>query len=181
MVRNNKGGKNGKKVARKHFSSAEQNRELRLKKDPDEEYAVVTKLFGQGMCEVMCNDSNTRLCIIRNKFKGRSKRDNNIVMGTWVMVGIRSWELLKEGTKQKCDLLEVYNEIEKSKLKDINDIQLSSLVPESRFGNQGDNSDEIEFEFSNKSDIDFDNDNNEETNELNIIIDESNEISIDDI
>ena len=133
------------------------------------------------MCEVMCNDSNNRLCIIRNKFKGRSKRDNNIVMGTWVMVGIRSWELLKEGTKQKCDLLEVYNEIEKSKLKDINDIQLSSLVPESRFGNQDDNSDEIEFEFSNKSHIDFDNDNNVETNELNIIIDESNEISIDDI
>ena len=69
------------------------------------------------MCEVMCNDEKQRLCIIRNKFRGRSKRDNNVVSGAWIMVGIRSWELLKDGSKQKCDLLEVYNDSEKEQLK----------------------------------------------------------------
>jgi initiation factor 1A len=180
MVKNSTGGNKSKKFGRKHFSVGGERKELRIKKDPDEEYAVVTKLFGQGMCEVMCNDEKQRLCIIRNKFRGRSKRDNNVVSGAWIMIGIRSWELLKDGSKQKCDLLEVYNDSEKEQLKKMNDILLHKLAPSERFGSAIDDDNLIEFS-KNSNMEDIINEETVDSNEINNIIEEGNEISIDDI
>ena len=51
---------------------------LRLAKEDGEMYAKVTKLFGNGMAEILCNDKVVRLLIIRRRFKGRNKRDNMI-------------------------------------------------------------------------------------------------------
>ena len=99
MVRNFKGGKGGKKGARKHIVSNNFNAQLRLAKEEGEIYACVSKLLGNGMCHVNCLDPNNscvqRLCIIRNKFKGRGKRGNELRVGTYVMVGVRSWETKK--------------------------------------------------------------------------------------
>ena len=58
------------------------------------------------------------LCHIRGKFRGRGKRDNFIGNGTWLLVGKREWE--KEASKGKllnCDVIEVYNDSDKIKLK----------------------------------------------------------------
>ena len=91
MVKNSKGGKNSKRIARKHVIDVTQ-RIVRYVKEEGEMYAVVAKHFG-GQCEVVTSDGETRLCIVRGKFKGRQRRDNNITLGTWVMVGVRDWEV----------------------------------------------------------------------------------------
>ena len=42
----------------------------------------------------------TRLCIFRKKFKGRSKRDNMVSMGTVVLIGVRNWEVIAANSKK---------------------------------------------------------------------------------
>ena len=121
MVKNF-GGNKSKKFGRKHLVDNTANRKLRLKEDTDEVYACVSKMLGNGMCNVIGIDNCARLCIIRNKFRGRSKRHNMIAPWSWVLVGDRSWETsASKETKSavnKCDLLEVYSEQEKERLQD---------------------------------------------------------------
>lgn len=114
MVKNIIGGKKSKNFARKNFIS----RGVRLSTTPEEIYAQVTKYLGNGMCHVMCADLQTRLCIIRGKFKGRGKRDNKVGVGVWVLVGLRSWASSDSNKINVCDLLEVYDETNKQQLKD---------------------------------------------------------------
>ena len=71
------------------------------------------RLYGGANCEVICEDGHKRLCIIRNKFRGRGKRDNFIGPGVWVLVGLREWEARTGDKQEKCDLLCVYREDEK--------------------------------------------------------------------
>tara|TARA_B110000261_G_scaffold157116_1_gene191764 strand:+ start:273 stop:827 length:555 start_codon:yes stop_codon:yes gene_type:complete len=114
MVKNT-GGNKSKRQGRKHVN-APQQRSVRYIQEEGEVYAVVTKLFGGSNCEVMCMDGKVRLCVIRNKFRGRDKRDNTISPNVWVLVGIRDWEA-RIGKPQKCDLLEVYSDGDREKIK----------------------------------------------------------------
>ena len=114
MVKNQNGGKNSKKMGRKFVTSSSTNKKVRLAEEEGEIYAVVTKLFGNGMFSANDPDGKERLCIMRNKFRGRSKRDNSVCLGTWVLIGERDFESCP---KPKHDLLEVYSDIEKQKLK----------------------------------------------------------------
>ena len=115
MVRNNKGGNKGKKMARKHAVPVDVK--TRYSEDPAEIYAVCEKLLGNGKCHVKCIDGQQRLCIIRNKFRGRGKRDNIVGIGTWILVGIREFETHIEGKLDKCDLLEVYHHADHKNLR----------------------------------------------------------------
>ena len=121
MVRNTVGGNKSKGQARKHVSSGgKANADLRISEDACEVYAIVEKMLGNGMFHVLCDDGLTRLCHIRGKFRGRGKSDNIVKNGSWLLVGIREWEHGKDPTSKKlqnCDLLEVYTEHEKEKLK----------------------------------------------------------------
>ena len=116
MVKNNAGGNKGKGLARKHVNAAKAgaSKQLRVATDEAERYAVVSKMLGNGMCYVRLLDGSTgdRLCIIRNKFKGRGKRDNILDSGSWVLVGMREWA----SKQDTCDLLEVYNANERDRL-----------------------------------------------------------------
>ena len=115
MGKNVFGGKGAKRGARvSNFSGGRNN--LRVATEEGEEYAVVTKMTGNG-CNVYCSDSVVRLCIIRGKFKGKGKSTNIIAGGTWVLVGTREWASEKEGAIPKCDLLEVYTHVDKERLK----------------------------------------------------------------
>lgn len=117
MVKNT-GGNKCKRGAQKHTSGAH-SRQL-VEKNPAETcelYAAVVKLYGGSNCEVVCEDGITRMCIIRNKFRGRGKRDNFLMPGIWVLVGIRDWEVKHNGKQPNCDLLYVYSEEDKHKLK----------------------------------------------------------------
>ena len=89
-------------------------------------YAVITKIFGGPNCEAICNDGKTRMCVIRNKFRGRDKKDNTISNNTWVLVGLRDWEVVANGKLEKCDLLEVYRNNEKEKI--INTLNKNELI-----------------------------------------------------
>lgn len=117
MVKNF-GGKHGKKIARKNAHSNDEQRERRLRfaGGPEEKYGIVTKSLGNSQFLIMCDDQTERLCVLRNKFTGRNKQSNLIVVGSWVIIGLRNWETTKPGKKQKCDMLEVYSNSEKHKL-----------------------------------------------------------------
>ena len=108
MVKN-KGGNKQKRLGRKHLAT-NQDTKTRFSTSTEEKYACCTKVIGQGYFEVLCIDSKTRLCIARKKFKGRSKRDNLITVGTKLLIGTRDYETTKEGKLEKCDVLEVYRE-----------------------------------------------------------------------
>jgi len=69
------------------------------------------------MFEAKCEDGVTRICIIRNKFRGRGKRDNMLTAGIWILIGIRDWEVKHPDKKSTCDLLYVYSEEDKNILK----------------------------------------------------------------
>jgi initiation factor 1A len=118
MVKNTKGGNKAKKQGRKFAQPGNSYMaKTRYSQDPDEIYACCIKLLGNGMCNVTCIDGKDRLCFIRKKFRGRGKRDNTIAAGTWLLVGLRSFETSNAGKLDKCDLLEVYNNHDKVQLK----------------------------------------------------------------
>ena len=128
MVRNEGGGNKMKHLARKHVngSSQPQNKFLRVSQSKDEIYAYIVRLLGNSMCLVKCVDGYERLCHIRGKFTGRSKRENALSQGTWVLIGLRQWDAEKEFASkvsktekkiQKCDLLEIYSASEREKLR----------------------------------------------------------------
>ncbi len=117
-----------KHLARKHVngSSQQANKFLRVSLCKEEIYAYVTRILGNSMCMVKCVDGYDRLCHIRGKFTGRSKRENALAQGTWVLIGLRQWDADKEfaltASKtnkkvQKCDLLEIYSASEREKLR----------------------------------------------------------------
>lgn len=111
MVKNTTGGNKSKSQARKFVGGSSSNNRLRIALDEGEIYGQVVKIFGSMNCSVIGTDNITRRCIIRGKFRGKGKRDNMIRPGTWVLIGEREWE------SQTCDLLEVYSDTDKEKLK----------------------------------------------------------------
>ena len=123
MVKNTSGGSRAKGQARKYVcpQSTRETKALRIALDECEIYAQVTKMLGNGMCHVTCIDGKTRLCFIRGKFRGgRGKKDNFVGIGSWLLVGLRDWESDKE--LAKCDLLEVYSDHEKERLKNTTNV-----------------------------------------------------------
>jgi len=135
MVKNTKGGTGTKSIARKHQGGGD-NGKLRYSQDALEQYACVTKMFGNGMCEIYTNDNVRLLAHIRNKFRGRQKRNNVIAANTMVLVGLRDWE----STPKNCDILTIYDESQIEQLKNIPNIDISSvlkrrLCQEAKIGN----------------------------------------------
>jgi translation initiation factor IF-1 len=94
-----------------------------LSEDEGEIYSIVMKCLGNNMFHCLGVDNILRLGHIRGKFSGRGRRDNTISPGSWILVGIRAWDTGKVSASGKtklpeCDLMEVYNEQEKSRLRD---------------------------------------------------------------
>lgn len=116
MVKNFSGGNKSKGFARKNYTKKDNG--LRTSQEEGEVYAQVTKLLGGTACHVITLDNMKMLCHIRGKFRGRGKRDNFISNGTWILVGLREWEKVPMKDKLlNCDLIEVYNEADKLRLK----------------------------------------------------------------
>lgn len=152
MVKNH-GGNKGKKGARKHLNPTS-SRAVREKSEEGEIYAAVVKLYGGSNCEVICEDGHKRLCVIRNKFRGRGKRDNFIAPGVWVLVGMREWEARSADKQEKCDLLCVYREDEKKKLRSNaagNWAALASADPDQEGKSVTETDGGIEFDFDDSN------------------------------
>jgi hypothetical protein len=107
MVKNTVGGGKSKKIARKLTTSFISKEPTRFSSNELEQYALVTKIYGNGRCQVKTHGDLDIQCVIRNKFKGRSKRGNIIAIGTYILIGLREWET-SSGYKT-CDLLEIYD------------------------------------------------------------------------
>ena len=101
MVKNLKGGKGHKSIARKSIQ-VPTNR-IRIPENPLELFAVVTKFYG-NLCDVTTHDNLELKCHIRGKFKGKSKRNAFIAVGKIILIGLRHYET----TPKNCDLLHVY-------------------------------------------------------------------------
>lgn len=119
MVKNTSGGNKNKNVSRKRLNeSAQKKTVLQLSADPVlEQYAQVTRVYGNNRCEVLCQDGTRRVCLIGGKFRGRNKRDNHVVLNTWVLVGLRDFESDVAENIKNCDLLCVYDDADKEKLR----------------------------------------------------------------
>jgi len=114
MVKNTAGGKH-KNQARK-FLNAPSSSRIRLSTDPDECYALVTKMSGNGMCRVDIAHHNSIIsdicCHIRGKFRSRNKKQNLVSVNSIVLVGLRAWE----SDTKSCDLVCIYLDSELSSL-----------------------------------------------------------------
>ena len=181
MVKNLKGGSKGKKIGRK-FMTAPVDKRIRLAEEDGEIYGVVTKLLGNGMFYINDPDGKERLVVMRNKFRGRGKRDNSVVQGGWVLIGEREFESC---VKPKHDLLEVYNDMEKNKMKNSGNPIFAKLRSEhdNKKNDDDDDDDEIAFGFSNKNSIDDQLKNIVDSVEKvdTIVMDTGEDVDIDDI
>jgi len=175
MVKNYGGGDKMKHMARKHVNgakNAQSSKLLRTSSCSDEKYGYVVRILGNGNCIVKGFDGYERMCHIRGKFTGRSKRENTLVAGTWVLVGLRQWDTEKEfATKQtktnkniqKCDLLEIYTPAERDKLR----------VQEKIFQDIATENSDDEFQLSNQT-VEF---KDQETLEYQEIVEQGGKLS----
>lgn len=168
MVRNTKGGNRAKKLARKNVREEMIVQKTRFanRDEPDEMYAIVEKIYGNGMCGVRCNDGNERICIIRNKFRGRNKHRNMVRVGSRLLVGLRDWEVTSASKLDKCDLLHVYDDAEVGNLRSDDTINWQIMRGLAKTEEENDTHDDmfdftLEYEFDNKDkdkeeDVDID-------------------------
>ncbi len=144
MVKNKTGGSRHKKQARKNLTAPVSTR-LRIPKEEGEIIVKVIKINGGGVYDVLCEDKVVRLLVLRKKFKGRNKRDNNIQLNKLLLVGKRLWEVVHPKKKQKVDLLYVYSSSQISDLRQ--KVNISSVILPDGI----DDEDENAFEISNKN------------------------------
>ena len=109
MVKNTVGGSKTKGIARKTYQKSSSSA-VRTPSNDFERFAIVTKLYGQGRCQVITSNHTlthiTLNCVIRNKFKARFKNMNLVTIHSIILVGFRDWEA---PDFKICDLLEVYS------------------------------------------------------------------------
>lgn len=124
MVKNVKGGKVAKLLSRKSQSSSKGSEILRLPTCELEQYACVTKLYGNGMCQIYLNDGTYLIGHIRKKFTSRNKRNNLITQFTIVLIGLREWE----NPYKNCDILCIYDDNQIEQLKNIPSIDIRNVI-----------------------------------------------------
>ena len=84
--------------------------------------ASVAALTIYDMCKALSHDIVIEQ--VRLLAKRGGKRDNMVEAGKWVLIGLREWDISptamasKSDKIQQCDLLEVFNDADKSRLKD---------------------------------------------------------------
>ena len=96
-------------MARKDLNSSLSSRDY-VPQNEDEHFAQVTRLLGNGMChvQILLHDKSLLsdiVCHIRGKFRAKNKRHNTIIVGSFVVVGLRTWET----STKNCDLLAISN------------------------------------------------------------------------
>jgi translation initiation factor IF-1 len=117
MVKNNTGGNKAKGYARKNM--VRRDAALRVAREEGEIYAQAVKIMGGNIASAIDINGNLLRAHIRGKFRGRGKHDNFIGPGTWLLVGLHDWQSdkINPGDLKDCDILEVYNDMDKNRLK----------------------------------------------------------------
>lgn len=123
MVRNVTGGNGSKGLARKDQTKGSSSH-IQLSSDPLELYACVTKTFGNGMVEIYTNDNTRLMGHIRNKFRGKNKRNNLITVNSVVLVGLRDYEK----PPKNCDILTIYDDMQVEQMKQMPNIKIDHIL-----------------------------------------------------
>lgn len=123
MVKNTTGGTGTKGLARKHQNGSHEGRLVKPSCEL-EQICCVTKMLGNGMCEVYTEDNTRLIAHIRNKFRGRQKRHNMISVSSVVMVGLREWE----NPVKNCDIMEIYSDSQIEQIKNIPSIKIDNVM-----------------------------------------------------
>jgi translation initiation factor IF-1 len=154
MVRNTNGGCKSKGFARKLQHSGSTSGPLRLPVEEGEVIAVVRRMLGNGRVVVCCADTGVEIqCVIRNKFRGRSKRNHLIVVGSIVLVGLYTWE---KPSYKTSDLLHIYGSSDIPQLLHMKLVPASFVTDSSVGGGSGSGVSEDLLTFEDKGDIDVD-------------------------
>jgi initiation factor 1A len=125
MVKNTTGGTGTKSLARKHQLQGDSNNgKLRLPECEFEIFGLVTKMLGNGMCEIKTNDDMRLIGHIRNKFRGKQKRHNMLSLNQLVLVGLREWEK----PSKNCDILTMYEPQHLSMLYSFPNLHIHQLL-----------------------------------------------------
>jgi initiation factor 1A len=124
MVRNTTGGTKTKGLARKHQQKNTNSGHVRLPEGEGERFGYVSKMLGNGMCEIYISTNQRLIGHIRNKFRGRNKRHNLISSQMIVLVGLRTWE----STLKNCDILCIYDDNEINQLKNRPGIGIDEII-----------------------------------------------------
>lgn len=122
MVKNTTGGTGTKSLARKNQTQG--GSKIQLSEDPLEVYAYVSKMFGNGMCEITLNDERKLIGHIRGKFRGRQKRNNLLTVSSVVLVGIREWE----NPIKNCDIMVIYDDSQVEQMKNMPNIKIDKII-----------------------------------------------------
>jgi hypothetical protein len=126
MVKNNFGGNKAKGFARKNLTT-KRDSSLRVASEEGEIYAQAVKVMGGNIVSAIDINGNPLKAHIRGKFRGKGKRDNFIGPNTWLLVGLHEWG--SDDTIKSCDILEVYSDIDKNRLKNsINSVNWSKFI-----------------------------------------------------
>lgn len=186
MVKNSTGGNKSKGFARKNLIKRDTT--LRVAHEEGEIYAQAVKVMGGNIASAIDIEGNPLRAHIRGKFRGRGKRDNFIGPGTWLLVGLHGWESEKSKPTdiRNCDILEVYNDSDKTRLKNsVTSINWTKFIT-------NDNKTIVSEHHDDDSGIQFTDEATEEYENIiaaqategarnNIIMDNGEEINVDDI
>jgi len=184
MVKNTQGGNKSKGMARKNLTKRDNM--LRTACEEGEIYAQAVKVMGGNIASAIDIEGNPLRAHIRGKFRGRGKRDNFIGPGTWLLVGLHTWEAdkTKPGDIRNCDILEVYNDADKTRLKNsITSVNWSHFVANDTktVGQVDNNDDEIAFADDAAQEYQDLIDSQAASGYINNIMDDDEEVDIDDI
>lgn len=136
MVRNKgKGGKNFKKA--KNYETVDK-RQI-IYKTEGQEYAIITKMLGNGRCECKCYDGRTRLGHIRGKMHKR----------VWISIGDTVLVSLREYQDEKADIIHKYTSEETKTLISYNEITGNIKIDdEDGINNDNDSNASCEIDFN---------------------------------
>lgn len=150
-----------------------------ITKTEGQEYALVTKMFGNCRMECKCYDNKTRLGIIRNKM--RKGKNNKIKLDDVVIVSLRDFQ------DNKADIIHVYTQEEIKRLLKL------KQIPHYKKENETEDQDVFVFDRPQHHFSDIDSDSSSEDEVKQSLIsksrkkeessssEDSNDFNIDDI
>ena len=152
MVKNITGGTKTKGLARKHIksSAAGGGSAMRIPENELEQIVYVNKMLGNGMCEVFNNQDLRLIAHIRNKFKGRHKRSNNITANSYILIGLRDWE----SPCKNCDVIFVYDDHHFNAIQNL-PVDLNNIINRNNDNNHNHNHNH-DVDFNNEDHTDDD-------------------------
>jgi hypothetical protein len=147
--------------------------------------------MGGSIASAIDINGNPLRAHIRGKFRGRGKRDNFIVPGTWLLVGLHDWQSdsIKSCSLKDCDILEVYSDSDKNRLKNsVTSVNWSIFITNDSklIGSsttEGDCEDETEIQFADEATQEYEQLIASEASQGKkmVFIDDDEEINVDDI